>query len=78
MSEVLSSAPGELALDPVAPANRPGRFSMFPKQKVSWRETGIAVLFLAPSLAVFVTFFYVPFAKVLSWGTYKSVRAGQS
>jgi sn-glycerol 3-phosphate transport system permease protein len=78
VTEILSSAPGELVLDPVAPANRRGRSPMFPKQKTSWRETGIAALFLAPSLAVFVIFFYLPFAKVLSWGTYRSVRAGQS
>ncbi|MCU1454761.1 MAG: permease component of ABC-type sugar transporter [Acidimicrobiales bacterium] len=78
MTEILSSAPGELALDPLAPANRRVRFRLLPKQKVSWRETGIAVLFLAPSLAVFITFFYLPFAKVVSWGTYRSVRGGTS
>jgi sn-glycerol 3-phosphate transport system permease protein len=42
------------------------------------KEVGLAALFLAPSLAVFVTFFYLPFARLLGWGTYKSVRGGQS
>ncbi|MCU1352258.1 MAG: permease component of ABC-type sugar transporter [Acidimicrobiales bacterium] len=73
------------ATAPGAPAGRaePGdrtrtrRPPRFAKQKVSWRETGIAALFLAPSLVVFVTFFYVPFAKAVGWGTYRSHRGGQ-
>jgi sn-glycerol 3-phosphate transport system permease protein len=42
------------------------------------KEVGLALLFLAPSLAVFVTFFYLPFIRLVEWGTYKSVRGGQS
>ena len=42
------------------------------------KELGLALLFLGPSLAVFITFFYVPFFRLLSWGTYRSVRGGQS
>ncbi|MBX3283794.1 MAG: sugar ABC transporter permease [Actinobacteria bacterium] len=42
------------------------------------KEVGLATLFLAPSLAVFVVFFYIPFFRLLQWGTYKSVRGGES
>lgn len=42
------------------------------------KEVGLAFLFLAPSLAVFVAFFYLPFIRLLNWGTYKSVRGGAS
>ncbi|TCO62153.1 carbohydrate ABC transporter permease [Actinocrispum wychmicini] len=42
------------------------------------REVGLALLFLVPSLAIFVMFFFVPLVKLLSWGTYKSVRGGAS
>lgn len=47
-------------------------------KKYDPREVGLAALFLAPSLAVFAAFFYLPFARMLGWGTYKSVRGGQS
>lgn len=47
-------------------------------KKYDPREVGLAALFLAPSLAVFAIFFYLPFARLLGWGTYKSVRGGQS
>ena len=55
-----------------------------PVHRQSWREkyppkeVGLAALFLAPSLLVFALFFYLPFFRLLSWGTYKSVRGGQS
>jgi sn-glycerol 3-phosphate transport system permease protein len=42
------------------------------------REVALAFLFLAPSLAVFVAFFYLPFIRLLNWGTYKSLRGGVS
>ena len=42
------------------------------------KEVGLAALFLAPSLAVFVAFFYLPFIKLVGWGTYKPIRGGQS
>lgn len=57
---------------------RGGRMPQFKRQKVSWRDTGLAVLFLAPSLAVFVVFFYLPFFKAVRWGNYRTVRAGQA
>jgi sn-glycerol 3-phosphate transport system permease protein len=40
------------------------------------KEIGLAVLLLAPSLAVFVTFFYRPFLNLLYWGTLESRRGG--
>ena len=46
--------------------------------KYNAKEVGLAFLFLAPSLAVFAVFFYYPFARLLSWGTYESVRGGSS
>ena len=42
------------------------------------KELGLAALFLGPSIAVFVTFFYLPFFRLLGWGTYEQVRGGQS
>src|SRR3974390_2574503 len=67
VSDALADPSGPLTLNPALPPRRRrrpgGRAPMFPKQKMDWRETGIAALFLAPSLIVFVTFFYVPFAK---------------
>lgn len=47
-------------------------------KKYDAREVGLAALFLAPSLAVFAAFFYLPFIRLLGWGTYESVRGGQS
>ena len=46
--------------------------------KYSPKEVALAAAFLLPTLAVFVAFFYVPFARLLSWGTYQSVRGGAS
>ncbi|HWJ63003.1 MAG TPA: sugar ABC transporter permease [Acidimicrobiales bacterium] len=48
------------------------------KGKYNAKEVGLAFAFLVPSLAVFVTFFYVPFARLVSWGTYESQRGGAS
>lgn len=42
------------------------------------KEVGLAALFLAPSLLVFAVFFYLPFIHLVSWGRYKSERAGSS
>lgn len=41
------------------------------------KEVGLALLFLAPSLAVFVTFFFVPFARLIGWGTYRQRQGGR-
>jgi len=77
-SDALSRLPGQLAGNPAAdpkgldlPKRRSKRKAYKPK------EVGLAFLFLAPSLAVFVMFFYLPFFRLLQWGTYKSVRGGQ-
>ena len=48
------------------------------RRRYDLREVGLAALFLAPSLAVFVAFFYLPFIRLVGWGTYKSVRGGES
>ncbi|MEZ5140614.1 MAG: sugar ABC transporter permease [Acidimicrobiales bacterium] len=53
-----------------------GRASM--RGRYTAKEVGLAFAFLAPSLAVFVAFFYVPFARLLNWGTWRSVRGGTS
>jgi sn-glycerol 3-phosphate transport system permease protein len=42
----------------------------------SAKETGIALLLLAPSIAVFVAFFYRPFLNLLNWGTFESRANG--
>ena len=78
-SDALSRMPGHLAGHPSAeesglkpPARRTSRKKYKPK------EVALAFAFLAPSLAVFVTFFYLPFIRLIQWGTYQSVRGGQS
>ena len=48
------------------------------RAKYNAKEVGLAALFLAPSIAVFVAFFYLPFFRLIGWGTYKSVRGGES
>jgi sn-glycerol 3-phosphate transport system permease protein len=40
------------------------------------REVGVALLLLAPSVAVFVAFFYRPFLNLLHWGRFESRRNG--
>jgi sn-glycerol 3-phosphate transport system permease protein len=40
------------------------------------KESALALLFLAPSLAVFAMFFYRPFVNLLNWGTLESRRGG--
>ncbi|MCB0962186.1 MAG: sugar ABC transporter permease [Acidimicrobiales bacterium] len=42
------------------------------------KEVGLAFAFLAPSFAVFVAFFYLPFIRLIGWGTYESERGGAS
>lgn len=46
------------------------------RQRYSWGEIGLAVVLLAPSVAVFVVFFYRPFLNLLNWGTFESRRGG--
>lgn len=47
-----------------------------PRSRYSGREIGLAAVLLAPSIAVFVTFFYRPFLNLLNWGTFESRRSG--
>lgn len=44
--------------------------------KYQGREVALAAALLAPAAAVFAVFFYLPFIKLLGWGTYKSERGG--
>ena len=48
------------------------------RKKYKAREVGLAAAFLAPSMAVFAIFFYLPFFNLLGWGRYKSERGGVS
>lgn len=45
-------------------------------RRYSGREVGLAALLLAPSIAVFVAFFYRPFLNLLHWGRFESRRGG--
>ncbi|HEX5365303.1 MAG TPA: sugar ABC transporter permease [Acidimicrobiales bacterium] len=47
-----------------------------PWYRPSWRETGLAALLLAPSIVVFVVFFYRPFLNLLHWGRFESRSNG--
>jgi sn-glycerol 3-phosphate transport system permease protein len=40
------------------------------------RETGLAALFLAPSLVVFGVFFFYPIIRIAYWGLYQQNRLG--
>lgn len=55
-----------------------GRFRRWWRQRYSLRDTAVALLCLAPSIAVFVTFFYRPFLNLLHWGRFESQRGGAS
>ncbi len=46
------------------------------RPRYSAKETGIALALLAPSIAVFVAFFYRPFLNLLYWGTFESRANG--
>jgi sn-glycerol 3-phosphate transport system permease protein len=46
------------------------------RPRYSTKETGIALLLLAPSIAVFVAFFFRPFLNLLYWGTFESRANG--
>jgi sn-glycerol 3-phosphate transport system permease protein len=46
------------------------------RPRYSAKETAIAVALLAPSIAVFVAFFYRPFLNLLNWGTFESRANG--
>jgi len=46
------------------------------RPRYSAKETGVALLLLAPSIAVFVAFFYRPFLNLLNWGTFESRANG--
>jgi sn-glycerol 3-phosphate transport system permease protein len=46
------------------------------RPRYSAKEAGIALLLLAPSIAVFVAFFYRPFLNLLYWGTFESRANG--
>jgi sn-glycerol 3-phosphate transport system permease protein len=53
-----------------------GRGRGRPRRRYSPKEVGVALVLLAPSLAVFVAFFYRPFLNLLNWGTFESRRNG--
>jgi sn-glycerol 3-phosphate transport system permease protein len=46
------------------------------RRRYSAREIGLALVLLAPSIVVFVAFFYRPFLNLLNWGTFESRRNG--
>jgi sn-glycerol 3-phosphate transport system permease protein len=51
-------------------------FGQRDRPRYSAKETGIALVLLAPSIAVFVAFFYRPFLNLLNWGTFESRANG--
>jgi sn-glycerol 3-phosphate transport system permease protein len=56
--------------------NTAGRLRRRDRPRYSAKETAIAVALLAPSIAVFVAFFYRPFLNLLYWGTFESRANG--
>ena len=45
-------------------------------KRVNWKETGLAALFLSPSLVVFVVFAFLPVVRTVNWGLYETTRGG--
>lgn len=45
--------------------------------RYSAKETALAALFLSPSIAVFVVFFYRPFLNLIHWGRFESRQGGR-
>ncbi|MCB0977718.1 MAG: sugar ABC transporter permease [Acidimicrobiales bacterium] len=41
------------------------------------RDSALGLLFIAPSMAVFILFAFVPFVRIIGWGTYESRQGGQ-
>jgi sn-glycerol 3-phosphate transport system permease protein len=46
------------------------------RRRYSARDSGLALVLLAPSIVVFVAFFYRPFLNLMHWGTFESRRNG--
>lgn len=67
-------APGDVAATSGAPKLR----KRVRIGKYEAREVGLAFAFLAPSLVIFVLFFYWPFARLVGWGTYSPKNRGKS
>ena len=40
------------------------------------KESGLALAFLAPSLIIFVAFFFYPLIRLVYWGFYQQNRLG--
>jgi sn-glycerol 3-phosphate transport system permease protein len=74
--------PAELRQTPASAAAmalseaRAGRRRRNGGPRYSAKETALAVLFLAPSIAVFVAFFYRPFLNLAYWGTFEARQNG--
>jgi sn-glycerol 3-phosphate transport system permease protein len=46
------------------------------RRRYSARDSALALVLLAPSIMVFVAFFYRPFLNLMHWGTFESRRNG--
>ena len=73
MTDLSAAAPAAAAPAATARDRRAKKGHRYPP-----KEIGLAALFLLPSIAVFAAFFYLPFIRLLNWGTYRSVRGGAS
>jgi sn-glycerol 3-phosphate transport system permease protein len=77
----MSVAGGSGAGAIVAGAGQAGHRRRWPgrradRERYNAKEVGLAVLLLAPSIAVFCAFFYRPFLNLVYWGTLESRRGG--
>lgn len=59
------------------PRVRPNCESACGSESTRRGEVGLAFAFLAPSLVIFVLFFYWPFARLVGWGTYSPKNRGK-
>ncbi len=74
-----AGAADEAAADAPAPdaaADAPDEAPVRRRRRYPAKETALAALFLVPSIAVFVAFFYRPFLNLAYWGTFEARRNG--
>jgi sn-glycerol 3-phosphate transport system permease protein len=77
VDEVAGTSAGAAPQAVAALRRRPGRgWRRRERPRYSAKEIMLAVLLLAPSIVVFVMFFYRPFLNLLNWGTFESRQGG--
>src|SRR6266511_4565859 len=56
--------------------NAPVTFTGRRPQRYRAKESALGLAFMAPALAVFAVFSFLPFWRIVSWGTFESRQGG--